>query len=57
MKCLFTIFVKTFLLLIFKGVRLAQKFEALVLADTRFEIPAVRHLGGNILFITLNRIE
>ena len=29
----------------FQGVRLAQKFEALVLADARFEIPATRHLG------------
>lgn len=28
-----------------EGVRLAQKFEALVLADQRFEIPAARHLG------------
>jgi glutamate/tyrosine decarboxylase-like PLP-dependent enzyme len=28
-----------------EGVRLAQKFEALVLADVRFEIPATRHLG------------
>ncbi|KAG5666316.1 hypothetical protein PVAND_017815 [Polypedilum vanderplanki] len=28
-----------------EGVRLAQKFEALVLADNRFEIPATRHLG------------
>lgn len=28
-----------------QGVRLAQKFEALVLADNRFEIPAPRHLG------------
>ncbi|XP_055387862.1 histidine decarboxylase isoform X2 [Condylostylus longicornis] len=28
-----------------EGVRLAQKFEALVLADHRFEIPATRHLG------------
>ncbi|XP_077261438.1 histidine decarboxylase [Temnothorax americanus] len=28
-----------------EGVRLAQKFEALVLADARFEIPAPRHLG------------
>ncbi|XP_077293289.1 histidine decarboxylase [Arctopsyche grandis] len=28
-----------------EGVRLAQKFEALVLADPRFEIPAARHLG------------
>ena len=28
-----------------QGVRLAQKFEALVLADARFEIPATRHLG------------
>ncbi|XP_067205678.1 histidine decarboxylase isoform X2 [Linepithema humile] len=28
-----------------EGVRLAQKFEALVLADARFEIPASRHLG------------
>ncbi|KAL0121441.1 hypothetical protein PUN28_006746 [Cardiocondyla obscurior] len=28
-----------------EGVRLAQKFEALVLADSRFEIPAARHLG------------
>lgn len=31
--------------LISQGVRLAQKFEALVLADHRFEIPAVRYLG------------
>lgn len=29
----------------FQNVRLAQKFEALVLADPRFEIPATRHLG------------
>ncbi|KAF3424055.1 hypothetical protein E2986_03085 [Frieseomelitta varia] len=29
----------------YMGVRLAQKFEALVLADARFEIPATRHLG------------
>lgn len=28
-----------------EGVRLAQKLEALVLADHRFEIPAARHLG------------
>ncbi|XP_015589121.1 histidine decarboxylase [Cephus cinctus] len=28
-----------------EGVRLAQKFEALVLGDSRFEIPATRHLG------------
>jgi histidine decarboxylase len=28
-----------------EGVRLAQKFEALILADNRFEIPAARHLG------------
>jgi len=28
-----------------KGVRLAQKFEALVRSDERFEIPAERHLG------------
>nr|XP_024219695.1 histidine decarboxylase-like [Halyomorpha halys] len=28
-----------------EGVRLAAKFEALVLADNRFEIPAKRHLG------------
>ncbi|XP_058794335.1 histidine decarboxylase [Phymastichus coffea] len=28
-----------------EGVRLAQKFEALALADPRFEIPAARHLG------------
>ncbi|XP_044009511.1 histidine decarboxylase isoform X2 [Aphidius gifuensis] len=28
-----------------EGVRLAQKFEALVLGDSRFEIPAARHLG------------
>ncbi|XP_037049467.1 histidine decarboxylase isoform X1 [Bradysia coprophila] len=28
-----------------EGVRLAQKFEALVLADNRFEIPYARHLG------------
>lgn len=31
-----------------QGVRLAQKFEALVLADHRFEIPAARHLGKSI---------
>lgn len=29
----------------FQGVRLAQKFEALVLADQRFEIPQTRNLG------------
>ncbi|XP_046683668.1 histidine decarboxylase-like [Homalodisca vitripennis] len=28
-----------------EGVRLAQNFEALVLADPRFEVPAPRHLG------------
>lgn len=28
-----------------EGVRLAKKFEALVLSDQRFEIPATRHLG------------
>lgn len=28
-----------------EGVRLAQKFEALILADHRFEIPATRYLG------------
>ncbi|XP_052120478.1 histidine decarboxylase [Frankliniella occidentalis] len=28
-----------------EGVRLAQKFEALVLSDPRFEVPAKRHLG------------
>ncbi|XP_020287711.1 histidine decarboxylase isoform X2 [Pseudomyrmex gracilis] len=28
-----------------EGVRLAKKFEALVMADNRFEIPAPRHLG------------
>ncbi|KAK2587138.1 hypothetical protein KPH14_002896 [Odynerus spinipes] len=28
-----------------EGIRLAQKFEALVLADPRFEMPAPRHLG------------
>lgn len=28
-----------------EGVRLAHKFEALVLADHRFEIPAATHLG------------
>ena len=32
-----------------QGVRLAQKFEALVLADQRFEIPAPRHLGMVVL--------
>lgn len=32
-----------------EGVRLAQKFEALVLADYRFEIPAPRHLGKRAL--------
>ena len=38
-----------------EGVRLAKKFEAVVLADNRFEIPAQRHLGGfinNIVFKT-----
>lgn len=29
----------------FQGVRLAQKFEALVRSDPRFEISAARHLG------------
>lgn len=33
-----------------EGVRLAQKFEALVLADQRFEIPATRHLGNFLNF-------
>ncbi len=28
-----------------QGVRLAQKFEALVRSDNRFEMPAERHLG------------
>lgn len=28
-----------------EGVRLAQKFEALILGDCRFEVPAARHLG------------
>lgn len=28
-----------------QGVKLAQTFEGLVLADPRFEIPAARHLG------------
>lgn len=32
-----------------EGVRLAMKFEALVLADQRFEIPATRHLGKRLL--------
>lgn len=31
-----------------EGVRLAKKFEALVLADHRFEIPAARHLGERL---------
>lgn len=31
-----------------EGVRLAQKFEALVSADHRFEIPAKRYLGRNV---------
>lgn len=31
--------------LLLQGVRLAQKFEALVLADQRFEIPQPRNLG------------
>lgn len=34
-----------------EGVRLAQKFEALVLADYRFEIPAARHLGECVSFV------
>ena len=36
---------KNILLFIIQGVRLAQKFESLVLSDERFEIPAKRHLG------------
>ena len=28
-----------------ENVRLAQKFEALVRSDSRFEIPAARHMG------------
>jgi len=28
-----------------QGVRLAKKFETLVLSDRRFEVPAKRHLG------------
>lgn len=35
-----------------EGVRLAQKFEALVFADHRFELPAERHLGNYIKFST-----
>jgi len=35
----------TYMYIYSQGVRLAQKFEALVLADARFEIPAPRHLG------------
>lgn len=38
-----------------EGVRLAQKFEALVSADHRFEIPAKRHLGI-LLFHSLSII-
>lgn len=47
--CLLQESLKYRLLLSIQGVRLAQKFEALVLADQRFEIPAVRHLGKFIL--------
>lgn len=36
-----------------QGVRLAQKLEALVLADHRFEIPADRHLGKPFVMIAL----
>lgn len=36
-----------------EGVRLAKKFEALVLADHRFEIPATRHLGEWVILISL----
>ncbi|XP_075221341.1 histidine decarboxylase-like [Lycorma delicatula] len=32
-----------------EGVRLAQKFEAFVRSDPRFEVPAVRHLGLVVL--------
>ena len=28
-----------------ENVRLAEKFEALVLSDDRFEVPAARHMG------------
>ncbi|RLU24291.1 hypothetical protein DMN91_002379 [Ooceraea biroi] len=38
-----------------EGVRLAQKFEALVLADARFEIPAARHLGMVVLRLRATR--
>lgn len=36
-----------------EGVRLAQKFEALVAADHRFEIPAKRHLGTALRMFSL----
>lgn len=39
-----------------QGVRLAQKLEALVLADQRFEIPAVRHLGMLAVYLSLFRL-
>lgn len=39
-----------------EGVRLAQKFEALVLADYRFEIPAARHLGENRILLPFKLI-
>lgn len=37
-----------------KGVQLAEKFEALVRADSRFEIPAKRHLGLVVFRLTGN---
>lgn len=36
-----------------EGVRLAMKFEALVLADQRFEIPATRHLGERAFHVVI----
>lgn len=39
-----------------EGVRLAQKLEALISADCRFEVPAARHLGEFCDFL-LNSIS
>lgn len=43
--CVYVNLIYIYICIYLQGVRLAQKFEALVLADARFEIPAARHLG------------
>lgn len=37
-----------------QGVRLAKRFEHMVLADTRFDIPAQRHLGMVVFRLKVN---